>query len=152
MRLSENFSLEELTASEAAARLGLGNEPGPAELANLTKTAFAMERVRNLLGGRAIHVNSGYRSKSLNATIGGASTSAHCLGWAVDFICPKFGTPFEVCSAISRSDIHFDQLILEFAGAGGAGGWAHISFDPRMRGQVLTKKSASMPYEHGLIG
>lgn len=142
--LSQNFSREEMTASEAAERLGLNNVPSPEIILNLTKTAMAMEKVRTLLG-HSIHINSGYRSPALNAAIGGASSSAHCLGYAVDFICPQFGTPYEVARAIEASTIDYDQCIYEM------GVWTHLSFAPSLRGEVLTKKSGAAPYQRGLV-
>lgn len=132
-QLSENFSLEEFTVSQTAARRGLRNTPGPAALARLKNTAAGMEKVRDILGGVPVHINSGYRAPAVNAAVGGSKTSDHMRGDAADFIAPKFGTPLAICHAIVRAGLRFDQLIEE-------GTWVHISFGPRMRGQVLTKK------------
>lgn len=129
-KLSENFTLEELTASQTAARRGINNTPTGAELAALTNTAKQMELVRALLNA-PIHVSSGYRSLALNKAIGGSSTSAHCRGEAVDFTATAFGTPKEICKAIIKSGIVFDQLIFE-------GAWVHIAFDATPRRSVLT--------------
>lgn len=144
-KLSEHFSLEELTASESAARLGIDNTPSPEQIDHLRVSASGMERVRNRLGSHSIHINSGFRSVGLNNAIGGVPTSAHCDGWGIDFICPGYGSNLAVATALASSGMAFDQLILEY-------GWVHISFDPRLRGEVLTKKSAASPYEHGLHG
>jgi len=92
-----------------------------------------MEEVRRLLGERVISISSGYRSPELNRAVGGARTSAHLTGHAVDFNCYDFGPPDAVCRAIATSSLRFDQLIEE-------GSWTHLSFDPRMRHQVLTKR------------
>jgi putative chitinase len=78
-------------------------------------------------------VSSGYRGRALNRAVGGSRTSAHLSGHAVDFNCYGFGDPLAVCRAIAGSDLAFDQLIEE-------GSWVHISFDPRMRRQVLTHR------------
>ena len=129
-KLSENFTLEELTASQTAARRGINNTPTGAALAALTNTAKQMESVRTCLNA-PIHVSSGYRSLALNKAIGGSSTSAHCRGEAVDFTAPAFGTPKEICKAIIKSGIVFDQLIFE-------GAWVHIAFDATPRRSVLT--------------
>jgi putative chitinase len=137
-QLSENFSLAEMTRTDT----GLPNTPAPAELEVLRKTAVQMEAVRKLLG-RPIRVNSAFRGPLVNKAVRGVTTSAHCRGHAVDFACPDFGTPFQVADAIARSGIKFDQLILEY-------GWVHISFDPRMRGECLTKRSAAAPFEQGI--
>lgn len=143
--LSEHFSLAELTFSATAARLGIVNVPNSQIVERLRRLASALEQVRDLLG-HPIHVTSGYRSVALNAHVPGSSdTSAHTLGWAADFQCPGFGPPREVCEAISRSSLGFDQLIYEYAA------WTHLSVDPRRRRQVLTKRQGH-PYEIGLIG
>jgi len=132
MKLSEHFSLEELTITSVRA----DNTPPQDLIAALTDTAHRMEDIRNLLDGKPIHINSGYRSKHVNEIVGGAVNSAHMTGHAVDFICPAFGTPLQVCLAISHSGIEFDQLIEE-------GQWVHISFAIPMRRQVLTKAGAA---------
>jgi len=127
--LSPNFALEELTATQ---HRRLDNSPPPEVIENLRRTAERMEQVRRLLGDRVITVSSGYRSPALNKAVGGARNSAHLQGHAVDFCCHDFGSPLEVCEAIARSPIIFDQLIEE-------GSWCHISYDARARKQVLTK-------------
>jgi zinc D-Ala-D-Ala carboxypeptidase len=131
MRLSEHFTLEEMTATQCR---GVINDPLPDTIEVLRDTALKMEAVRALLGGPAIHVNSGYRSPLVNRMVGGSPTSAHLYGYAVDFIAPSFGTPLEVAKAISASVLAFDQLIWEEET------WVHISFDPKMRQQVMTKR------------
>ena len=93
-----------------------------------------MERVRTVLGAKAIRINSGYRCDALNKKIGGSTTSAHSFGLAADFVCSDFGSPLAICRKIVASNITFDQLIWE-------GTWAHIGLaaegvKPRM--QVLT--------------
>jgi hypothetical protein len=129
--LSPHFSLAELTISQTASRNGLSNTPPAPILANMRIMAAGMEDVRALLGV-PIHVNSGYRAPAVNAAVGGSVTSAHCKGWACDFIAPAFGAPLDICKRIVASPIVFDQIIEE-------GTWVHLSFDPRARRQVLTK-------------
>lgn len=137
MQLSPNFSKEELTFTQVR---NVSNEPDAEQLKNLTDSAHRMEAVRALLNA-PIHVNSGFRSQAVNKAVGGVPTSAHTTGHAVDFISPSFGSPLTVCKAIAASDITFDQLIAE-------GTWVHISFDPRMRRQVLTMQNGH--YTSGL--
>ncbi len=119
-----------MTASEVALRKGLDNTPPQDILIRLADTAERMDQVRTLLGA-PIYVNSAYRSPLVNKAVGGVPTSAHQLGYAVDFVCPSFGTPLAIVQEVQTSGIHFDQVIQE-------GTWVHISFDPRMRGQILT--------------
>lgn len=131
MMLSPNFSLTEFTDSQTAARMGIDNDP-PIELIPVLKaTARCMEDVRDLLGGKPILVSSAYRSPELNAAIKGSQRSQHMSGEAVDFTCPKFGTPEQIVQAIKESSLLFDQCILEFYR------WVHISFSARNRRQTL---------------
>lgn len=132
MNLSPHFALEELTISQTAARKGMSNDPSAVILARLEKTLTpGLERIRALLG-KPLTINSGYRSPAVNKAIGGSPTSAHCQGYAADFICPAFGTPLEICEHLADKLDDFDQLIQE-------GAWVHVSFDPRNRRQLLTK-------------
>jgi zinc D-Ala-D-Ala carboxypeptidase len=144
--LTTHFTLEEFVLSEYAQRKDLDNTPSPGAAANLLITAGGMEKVRSILGNRPIHITSGYRSPMVNAGLGGVPTSAHCVGYAADFICPFYGSNYVVAKTISETlpVMKFDQLILEY-------GWIHISFAPTMRGELLTKKNAEAPYEIGLI-
>ncbi len=146
MKISEHFTLEELSFSEAAARLGLDNTPIPIVITHLGLVATVMERIRTLLGDRPIIVHSGYRSAAVNHAVGGVTTSAHCRGLACDFVCSAFGTPAEVALAILKSDIEYDQLILEY-------GWVHVGLAQDgllSRREALTKRSPGAAYESGI--
>jgi hypothetical protein len=146
MKISEHFTLEEFSFSEAAVRLGLDNTPIPIVITNLGLMAAAMERIRTLLGNRPIVVRSGYRSAAVNQAVGGVTTSAHCYGLACDFVCPAFGTPAEVALTILKSGIEYDQLILEY-------GWVHVGLAHEgllSRREALTKRSAWAVYEPGI--
>ncbi len=107
-----------------------------------------MERVRTLLGDQPIVVHSGYRSLEVNNAVGGVGTSAHCRGLACDFVCPAFGTPVEVARAILKSDLQYDQLILEYR-------WVHVGLvrdGSLSRHEALTKRSRWAAYESGING
>ena len=138
--LSDHFSLDEFTASQTATRNGIKNTPSETVVENLRMLAALLEQVRELLGGGAIHISSGYRSLALNRHIGSSDSSAHVRGYAADFTCPAFGTPIEVAKKIAESNLKFDQLIYE----SGANPWVHISCDPQNRRQLLTAR-----FEHG---
>jgi putative chitinase len=133
MKLSENFSLDEFTFSETATRNGIKNVPSPEIIENLKTVAKQLESIRNTLGERPIRISSGYRCLALNSLIGSSPSSAHVSGYAVDFTCPLYGTPLEVAKKLLVAGYKFDQIINE-------GNWVHISFDPRMRGDVLTAR------------
>jgi zinc D-Ala-D-Ala carboxypeptidase len=139
MRLSENFSLEELTASETAARKGIDNTPSEEVIDNLKRLAAALQEVRALLNHRAILVSSGYRSPELNQAVGGSATSDHCKGLAADFICPSYGTPNDIVRAIAASGLSFKQVIREFDK------WVHLSIpeekqEPRKQALIIDRE------------
>ena len=119
MNLSPNFTLDELTASQTAARKGLDNTPNATEVANLVRVAALLEEVRTLLN-KPILINSGFRSKAVNDAVGSRDTSQHRIGCAADIRVPGM-TPKEVVEACIAANIPFDQIIEEF------GSWTHIS-------------------------
>lgn len=131
MQLSPHFSLAEATASETATRKGIRNVPTDADLERMVFAAGKLEDVRELLG-RPLHVNSWLRVLRLNRAVGSKDTSDHVLGLAIDFICPQFGTPLEICREILASGTDFAQLIWERD-------WVHISFNfDKHHREVLT--------------
>jgi hypothetical protein len=117
MQLSDHFSLEELTATS---HRQFDNTPNASEIANLTRLAATLEQVKTLLGGKPVMINSGFRSKQVNDSVGSKDTSQHRIGCAADIRVPGM-TPNEVVTAIIASDIGYDQLIREFDS------WTHIS-------------------------
>jgi len=133
--LSAHFTFAELTASETAARRGINNDPSPEALARLRHTCVGLEAIRSRLGA-PLHITSGFRCLELNRAIGSKDTSDHVTGDAADFICPQFGGPRSIVAVLMDAQIPFDQLIDEY------GRWVHVSFAPRMRGQVLTIDAA----------
>ena len=146
MNLSDHFSLEEATHSDTATRLGISNQPDAQQLENMKVAAIGMEKIRELLAS-PINVNSWIRLPEVNVAVGGSKVSSHMDGWAIDFTCKGFGTPLEVCKAIEKSNIKFDQMIHEF----GDNGWTHISFAPAMRQQKLTIFRPQNKYAIGLL-
>ena len=117
MRLTEHFTLEELTLSATAARHGIENEPNDLERAHLSKLAEVLETVRSILNNKPILVNSGFRNKELNKLVGGVPDSAHLEGRAVDFHCPSFGSPRKIALELkSKSHLLPDgiKVLLEF--------------------------------------
>jgi zinc D-Ala-D-Ala carboxypeptidase len=70
MNLSANFTLRELTKSDTATRLGIDNTPDEQALENLkTLCDMVLQPVRDHFG-KAVTVNSGYRSPESNAAVG----------------------------------------------------------------------------------
>ena len=139
MNLSENFTLEEMIASETAARHNIDQTPSNDVLMNLRRLALFLEDVRKLLD-KPIHINSAYRSPLANEAVGGKKTSQHCRGTAAD-IKIKGMTPDQVVRAIVKSGLQYDQVIREFDS------WTHISIPngkdiaPRKQALIIDSKS-----------
>ena len=136
MRLSPHFTLEELTHSDTATRLGFDNTPDEDIIDNLTFLASQLEHVRSILN-YPILVSSGFRCHDLNDHLGSNRTSKHTQGLACDFICPSFGSPRDICDALIAANIGYDQIILEFDR------WVHIAFtedEPRQQALIIDKQ------------
>lgn len=84
MKLSKNFSLEELIKSDTANECGIKNSPNSLELKNLTNlTTKILQPIRDTFG-KPIIISSGFRCVQLNKKVGGASNSDHLFGAAAD--------------------------------------------------------------------
>ena len=153
MKLSENFSLKELTKSQTAVRKGINNEPGTAEIENLIHLAESvLQPVRDHFG-KAVMISSGYRSPALCEAIGSSTKSQHAKGEAADFEIGGVDNK-ELATWISKNTT-FDQLILEFYNEGDPNsGWVHCSaVREGSRAQVLkaSKVEGRTKYENILL-
>ncbi len=143
MQLSPHFTLEQLVRSETASTRGIDNSASLEIVDSLRRLASGLEQVQALLG-HPLDVSSAYRCPQLNVAVGGSPTSQHVLGEAADFDCPQFGAPLAIALAIAASDIHYDQIILEYAR------WVHISFSMVPRRRALTIYNSAQGYLAGL--
>jgi hypothetical protein len=125
--MTPNFTLAELTHTS---HREFDNTPNETELANLQKLAEFLEEVKALLDGKPIMINSAFRSKQVNDSVGSKDTSQHRTGSAADFKVPGM-TPDQVVRALVASDLPFDQVIREFDA------WTHVSISPTPRRQAL---------------
>ena len=125
--MTPHFSLAELTTTS---HRQFDNTPNETELANLQKLAEFLEQVKTLLDGKPIMINSAFRSKAVNDSVGSKDTSQHRLGYAADIRVPGM-TPDQVVRALVASDLPFDQVIREFDA------WTHVSISPSPRRQAL---------------
>lgn len=140
MKLSEHLDLAEVTRSESAKRKGISNEPTAEHLENFKKLAENIfEPIRNHFNV-PIHISSGYRSKALNTSIGGALTSQHCSGEAIDI--DMDGSSSSVTNKMVfdfiKANLNFDQMIWEF-GNDSNPDWVHVSYEStgKQRKQIL---------------
>ena len=140
MKLSLHLDLSEVVRSESAKRKGISNMPTPEHIANFKILAEKVfEPIREHFRC-PIHISSGYRSKELNAAIGGSLTSQHCSGEAIDI--DMDGTPNGVTNRMVfdyiKDNLEFDQLIYEFGDSNNPD-WVHVSYETtgKQRKQIL---------------
>lgn len=145
--ISDHFSWYEVEFSETAERNGIDNSVPVQMEWIIAKTAVQVEKIRALLAV-PIKVNSWYRGPALQQLPEFYNpTSQHPRGEAVDFVCPSFGSPLDICRTIIASGIiEFDQLILEHS-------WIHYSYNSApgatQRMEVLSLLS-NKKYANGL--
>lgn len=130
MKLSPNFTLEELTVTNQRVR----NEANEEEIKHLKALAVnILQPLRDAIG-KPVHINSAFRSESVNRLVGGSPTSQHRLGQAADIRVDGM-TSKQVAKKIIELKLPYDQLIEEF------GRWVHVSYSYRNRRQQLTAVS-----------
>ena len=130
MKLSANFTLDELIKSQVAERKGINNNPSPEQIENLKAlTQNILQPVRAQFD-KPLIISSGFRCAQLCLEIGSSVNSQHCAdneAAAADF--EIWGTDNEVLATWIKSELEFDQLILEFWKKGEPNsGWVHCSF------------------------
>jgi len=127
MKLTDNFSLKEMTASQTADRHGISNNPSEDHMDNLKKLCEnILQKVRNHYG-KVVSVSSGYRSPELCVKIGSSMKSQHAKGQAADF--EIFGVPNSELAKYIIENLDFDQLILEYHNPEEPNsGWIHCSY------------------------
>ena len=149
MKLSENFSLAELTKSQIAERKGIYNYPTPAHQVGLRSLCTnVLQPVRDHFK-RVVSVSSGYRSEELCLAIGSKITSQHAKGQAADF--EIYGLSNKELADWINENLDYDQLILEYwREEDPNSGWVHCSFNLQgNRKQYLKayKENGSTKYE-----
>ena len=141
------FTIKELSSSDTARRMGIDNTPTPEVAANLTKLVEAVLDPLRERYGYPIYVSSGYRCLRLNKAVGGAKTSQHVKGEAVDIY---------VASARDRAQLFamiyyllpYDQLIWE-KGTDEAPEWIHVSYrEGNNRRECLRTKDGKHFYHY----
>lgn len=126
MKLTEHFTLEEMTVSPTAKRLGLSNQPTPEHIENMRYCCEKILEPVRAHFGKPVQINSSYRSPLVNKAVGGSKTSQHVNGQAIDFEIP--GIDNKTVADWVADNLEFDQVILEFYTKGDKNsGWVHAS-------------------------
>lgn len=124
-QLTPHFTKEELTVSQAAARLGIDNNPSAEVFQNLVRLCDQiLEPIRNAIS-RPVIVSSGYRSWPLNVEVHGSKNSDHMKGLAADITAAGMSLD-ELADKVRTLApyIPLKQCIKEF------GSWVHVSCLP----------------------
>ncbi len=140
MKLSEHLDLSEIIRSESAKRNGISNMPTPEHIENLKALAEKIfEPIRNHFKV-PIRVSSGYRSKELNAKVGGSKSSDHCFGYAIDLDADGTSITNNEIFYFIKDNLKFKQLIFEFP-VNGQASWVHVSYDHKnLKNETLVAK------------
>ena len=150
MKLTENFSLNELTKSQTAERKGIDNTPSTEHQDNLKSLCeMILQPIRDHFG-QVVSVSSGYRSPELCAAIGSSTQSQHASGCAADF--EIFGVSNKELADYIVQNLDYYQLILEYWKGEDEpnSGWVHCSYtNGNNRKQYLRayKENGSTKYE-----
>ena len=125
-RISKNFTLDELTASNTAKQQHIINAPGIEEVCNLCALVHhVLQPLRDAMG-EAIKIGSGYRCPQLNKAVGGVPTSQHMKGEAADLCIDGDMKKGKRWFEWIKSHCKFDQLIWEHNAKGTY--WVHVSY------------------------
>ena len=134
MNLSEHFTLAELTKTKS----GIKNVPNEAQVENLKRVCRWLEQLRrrwnNLYGDGddPIIINSGFRSAEVNRAVGGAPTSNHLTGCAVDIRCIGIEQALRYAALLlDIADLNkedYDELLIEQKGCTY---WIHFAVKPK---------------------
>ena len=150
MKLSDNFSLLELTKSQTAERKGIDNTPSTEHQENLKLLCTSiLQPIRDHFS-RVVSVSSGYRSEALCLAIGSKTTSQHAKGQAADF--EIYGLSNKELADYIHQNLDYDQLILEYwKESDPNSGWVHCSYsEGNNRKQYLKayKENGKTKYEN----
>ena len=137
IKISKNFTLEELTNSYTAKQKKITNKPSEEVIVNLCALVHHVLQPLRDYAKVPVRISSGYRCPALNDIVGGVSNSQHILGQAADitFDSPSQGVDWFYWI---MENTYFDQLIWE-------GTWIHVSFNVggMNRGQVIRRPKSS---------
>jgi hypothetical protein len=153
MQLSKNLALAEVMRSETAKRKGISNMPTPEHIENFKLLAEKVFQPIREHFGVPIILSSGYRSKELNTAVGGALSSQHCTGEAIDIDMDGTTVTNKQIFDFIKDNLSFDQMIWEF-GTDSNPDWVHVSYEStgKQRKQILKavksgKGTSYVPYK-----
>ena len=139
MKLTQNFTLNELIYSATAEANKIDNRPSVPVISNLRALCTnVLQPLRDALGCPIV-ITSGFRCAELNKRIGGAANSQHLYGQAADLVVPTKNLK-EVFNYI-KINLPYDQLLYEY---NKTDRWIHVSYrtDGKNRKQAIDNYKA----------
>lgn len=128
MKITDNFTLEEMIYSNTAKQHGISNQPDDNVIQNINRLVKEILQPIRDKYNKPIHVNSGYRSNELNKKIKGANNSDHLFGAAADITSENNLELFNIIlDMINNKEIQCRQLIWEYGKSKPK--WIHISIN-----------------------
>ncbi len=142
MKLSDDFTFDEMTFSDTAVRHGIKNLPNAEQMENLQILCEkCLQPIRDYFN-KPIRISSGFRNLTVNSLVGGSKSSQHLEGKAADFTI--IGVDLREAFEVIMKNFEYDQLILEF------NSWIHISYSNlrnRREAFLATKIKGRTVYE-----
>jgi len=130
MKLSANFTLDELIKSQVATRKNISNNPSPQQIENLKALAINILQPIRTNFDKPMIISSGFRCAELCLEIGSSINSehgAHEKSAAADF--EIWSIDNKELAMWIKDNLEFNQLILEFYKSGDPNsGWIHCSY------------------------
>lgn len=137
--ISKHITMKEATRSEYAEAHGIINIPAVAAIKNMQHLAQTVFEPMRAYFNTPIRINSFYRSPALNKAIGGAPTSQHVSGNAMD-ISATAGMSNKQLFEYIRLNLPYDQLIWE-GGSEREPAWVHVSLTQGKNRRQLLRAS-----------
>lgn len=126
------FTIKELCRSNTAELKKIDNTPTKEVIDNLTRLIETILDPLREWYGSAIHVNSGYRCKALNETVGGVNNSFHLTGCAADIDTNNTAENKKLFNYI-KDNLPFTELGWE-----GNGAWIHVGYNGKDDKEVFS--------------
>jgi zinc D-Ala-D-Ala carboxypeptidase len=124
MKISDKFSLQDITRSDTATRRGYTEQFEPEQRIIDNATLVCINILDKI--PHQFFISSFYRCRRLNRAIGGSATSDHMEGCSVD-IDSQNNLNNRIIFDYIRMNCKFDQLIWEF-GNDFNPDWVHVSY------------------------
>ena len=133
--ISKHITIEEATFSAKAVANKISNVPNESQLEAMQLVAEKLFEPLRVWYGKPIKINSFFRSLEVNKLVGGAATSQHCKGEAIDISAGSKAENKKLFDYVCKN-LNFDQVINEYNYT-----WIHISLKKSgNRKQVLAIK------------